>query len=264
MCTGSNGTSTRHQVCGSPLYHTLKCARVFVVRLCNTGMCPIKVVPGTRYRVPGTNDSLLHFLKSQTGIIIDAGNSLTQVDISSNGKKLSTPLATSQSRAAAKKSLRSRMDEEKKSEVGFAARLARRNILELKPYRCARDDYHEGVLLDANENALGPTSVPNNSMDPYDNHLSLERYPDPYQLALKKKYAAYRGNGLTPQNIFCGVGSDEAIDLLIRIFCAPGRDNILTAPPTYGMYKVCANVNDVEILACPLTPDFDLRIPEVC
>jgi histidinol-phosphate aminotransferase len=156
------------------------------------------------------------------------------------------------------------MEEEKKSEAGFAARLARKNILELQPYRCARDDYHDGVLLDANENAMGPTSVPNNSMDPYDNHLSLERYPDPYQLELKKKYAAYRGNGLTPSNIFCGVGSDEAIDLLIRIFCEPGKDNILTTPPTYGMYKVCAKVNDVEVLTCPLTPDFDLRIPEVC
>ena len=155
------------------------------------------------------------------------------------------------------------MAEEKKSEVGFAARLARKNILELQPYRCARDDYDEGVLLDANENAMGPTSVPNNSMDPYDNHLSLERYPDPYQLELKKKYSAYRGNGLTPKNIFCGVGSDEAIDLLIRIFCAPGKDNIVTTPPTYGMYKVCAKVNDVEVLTCPLTPDFDLRLSEV-
>ena len=153
--------------------------------------------------------------------------------------------------------------EEKKSESGIAARLARPNILELHPYRCARDDYSEGVLLDANENALGPTSVPSNSMDPYDNHLTLERYPDPYQLKLKEKYAAYRGHGLTPANIFCGVGSDEAIDLLMRIFCVPQKDNILTTPPTYGMYKVCAKVNDVPVLHAPLTPDFDLQINEV-
>jgi histidinol-phosphate/aromatic aminotransferase/cobyric acid decarboxylase-like protein len=59
------------------------------------------------------------------------------------------------------------------------------------------------------------------------------------------------------------VGSDEAIDLLFRIFCAPGKDAVMTTPPTYGMYKVCANVNDVQIVTVPLSPDFDLRIPEV-
>ena len=143
------------------------------------------------------------------------------------------------------------MAEEKKSEKGqgVAARLARPNILELQPYRCARDDYSEGILLDANENAIGPTSVPTNSLDPYDNHLKLERYPDPYQYDLKEKYASYRGHGLTPANLFVGVGSDEAIDLLMRIFCQPAADNILITPPTYGMYKVCAKVNDVEVLS---------------
>lgn len=156
------------------------------------------------------------------------------------------------------------MAEEKKFEkgAGVAARLARANILELQPYRCARDDYSEGVLLDANENALGPTSVPTNSLDPYDNHMLLERYPDPYQGALKEKYAAYRGHGLTTANLFVGVGSDEAIDLLMRIFCRPGQDNIVIAPPTYGMYKVCAKVNDVQVISCPLSKEFDLRIQE--
>ena len=149
------------------------------------------------------------------------------------------------------------------SRAGVAARLARSNILELHPYRCARDDYSTGVLLDANENSFGPTSVPSNSMDPYDNHLLLERYPDPYQIKLKEKFAAYRGEGLKPANIFCGVGSDEAIDLLMRIFCNPGVDNIMTTPPTYGMYKVCAKVNDVTVKMCPLSPDFDVRIEEV-
>lgn len=156
------------------------------------------------------------------------------------------------------------MVDEKKSEdgAGLAAKLARPNILELQPYRCARDDYSEGVLLDANENALGPTSVPSNSLDPYDNHLVLERYPDPYQVTLKEKFATYRGNGLTHANIFCGVGSDEAIDLLMRIFCQPGVDNILITPPTYGMYKVSAKVNDVDVITCPLSESFDLRVPE--
>jgi histidinol-phosphate aminotransferase len=141
------------------------------------------------------------------------------------------------------------------ADTGIAARLARSNILELQPYRCARDDYSDGILLDANENAFGP---------PVDNNeLGLERYPDPYQIPLKEKYAAHRGSGMTPPNIFVGVGSDEAIDLLMRIFCRPGQDKILTTPPTYGMYKVSAKVNDVEIVNVPLTPDFDLRIPEV-
>jgi histidinol-phosphate aminotransferase len=139
---------------------------------------------------------------------------------------------------------------------GIAARLARSNILELSPYRCARDDYSEGILLDANENAFGPP------VDYRDQYV-LERYPDPYQIPLKEKLAAYRGHGLKPENIFVGVGSDEAIDLLMRIFCRPGIDKILTTPPTYGMYKVCAKVNDVEIVNVPLTPDFDVRIPEV-
>jgi histidinol-phosphate aminotransferase len=80
---------------------------------------------------------------------------------------------------------------------------------------------------------------------------------------LKQKFAQSRGHGLTPANIFVGVGSDEAIDLLMRIFCRPSQDNILTTPPTYGMYKVCAKINDVQVIECPLTPDFDLRINEV-
>ena len=151
----------------------------------------------------------------------------------------------------------------KRQKNGIAASLARPNILALHPYRCARDDYDQGILLDANENAIGPTSLPTNSLNPYNNHLVLERYPCPYQIPLKEAYASYRGHGLKPENIFVGVGSDEAIDLLMRIFCTPGVDNILTTPPTYGMYKVSANVNDVKILEVPLTPDFELRVPEM-
>lgn len=145
--------------------------------------------------------------------------------------------------------------------------MARPNILELQPYRCARDDYSDGVLLDANENAFGPTSLPSNSLDPYENSNTLERYPDPYQGDLKELFCRERGNDLKPSNVFVGVGSDEAIDLLMRIFCTPGStgqgDNILITPPTYGMYKVCAKVNDVSIVSAPLTPEFDLDIPKM-
>eukprot|EP00580_Thalassiosira_gravida_P010901 CAMPEP_0201631008 /NCGR_PEP_ID=MMETSP0493-20130528/5143_1 /ASSEMBLY_ACC=CAM_ASM_000838 /TAXON_ID=420259 /ORGANISM="Thalassiosira gravida, Strain GMp14c1" /LENGTH=413 /DNA_ID=CAMNT_0048102277 /DNA_START=87 /DNA_END=1329 /DNA_ORIENTATION=- len=173
------------------------------------------------------------------------------------------------------------MSEEKKESTptGRAALLARPNVLTLQPYRCARDDYDSGILLDANENALGPTSLPTNSLDPYDNGMELERYPDPYQRRVKQLLCDYRNgktasaggnvnNNIAPENVFCGVGSDEAIDLLIRIFCAPGHTSgvgeaIMITPPTYGMYKVCANVNDVGIQSVPLTADFDLQIPEI-
>lgn len=137
------------------------------------------------------------------------------------------------------------------SKEGFAAKLARPNILELLPYRCARDDYSSGIaLLDANENAYG-APLPQ----------ALNRYPDPYQIELKDKVSAYRK--VTSENIFVGVGSDEAIDLLFRIFCVPGKECILTTPPTYGMYKVCAKVNDVEVVTVPLTETFDLQVDKV-
>ncbi len=139
--------------------------------------------------------------------------------------------------------------------VAAVLSLVRQNILELEPYRCARDDYSEGILLDANENSFGA------ALPPADRDLKLERYPDPYQQALKQKIAEYRG--VRPEQIFVGVGSDEAIDLLMRVFCEPGRDRILITPPTYGMYKVSAKTNDVGIVSVPLTPDFEVRVPEV-
>ena len=155
-------------------------------------------------------------------------------------------------------------ESESKTSTGIAARLARPNILELQPYRCARDDYSDGVLLDANENAYGPASLPTKNLDPYDNSNTLERYPDPYQQQLKELFVKVRGNNLQPKNVFVGVGSDEAIDLLMRIFCKPGSDdNILITPPTYGMYKVCAKVNDIPIVTAPLTPDFDVDVEKV-
>jgi histidinol-phosphate aminotransferase len=130
--------------------------------------------------------------------------------------------------------------------------LVRPNIKTLTPYRCARDDYDSGILLDANENAIG--SVPS---DP----RQLNRYPDPHQVAFREKFAGFRG--ISSGQVFCGVGSDEAIDLLIRIFCVPGVDEIMITPPTYGMYKVSASINDVGINSVPLTSDYALRVPKM-
>ncbi|KAJ3286345.1 histidinol-phosphate transaminase [Rhizoclosmatium sp. JEL0117] len=124
------------------------------------------------------------------------------------------------------------------------SRAVRPNILSLLPYRCARDDYDSGILLDANENSYGPATEANPA-------LQLERYPDPHQTELKKLLAGFRGVP-SPDYFFVGVGSDESIDLAIRVFCQPGRDKILICPPTYGMYSVCANINDVGIVKVPL------------
>ncbi|CAK44094.1 uncharacterized protein An01g11930 [Aspergillus niger] len=134
------------------------------------------------------------------------------------------------------------------------AKCARPNILKLQPYRCARDDYKDdgtNVLLDANENAYGPEI----------DFLGLNRYPDPHQVELKKLFCQLRNThthtqkDLGPENLFVGVGSDEAIDALLRCFCVPGKDKILTCPPTYGMYGVSAQVNDIEIVKVPLDVD---------
>jgi histidinol-phosphate aminotransferase len=130
--------------------------------------------------------------------------------------------------------------------------MLRTNIRMLKPYRSARDDYKSGMLLDANEN-------------PYDPEIrqarSLNRYPDPHYTELREKLAALKG--VKPDQVFLGNGSDEAIDLVIRMFCEPGRDRILITPPTYGMYKVCADINGVETLSSPLRPDFSLPVKQV-
>lgn len=110
--------------------------------------------------------------------------------------------------------------------------LTRPNIWRLKPYSSARDEYKglsASVFLDANEN---PYNLPHN------------RYPDPMQRELKAELSKIKK--VTPENIFLGNGSDEAIDLVFRAFCEPGRDNVVAIDPTYGMYQVCADVNDVE------------------
>jgi histidinol-phosphate aminotransferase len=117
-----------------------------------------------------------------------------------------------------------------------------------QPYRCARDDYSAGILLDANENSLG-SCLPKSK--PLFHDASLERYPDPYQLEFKQKWADLRGLQGTA-NLYLGVGSDECIDMIMRVFCHPGENKILITPPTYGMYSVCAQINDVEVVKVPL------------
>jgi histidinol-phosphate aminotransferase len=131
--------------------------------------------------------------------------------------------------------------------------LIRANILQLKPYRSARQEYIDGILLDANENAFGS---PINA-----DGLSLNRYPDPYQRLLRKKLAEL--NGVGDGNVFVGSGSDEAIDLLFRIFCEPASDSILTAEPTYGMYRVSANIHNVSVISSLLTPEFQLDTGDI-
>ncbi|MGB0347902.1 MAG: aminotransferase class I/II-fold pyridoxal phosphate-dependent enzyme, partial [Balneolaceae bacterium] len=129
--------------------------------------------------------------------------------------------------------------------------LIRPNILDLKPYRSARDDFDSGILLDANENSIGA---------PFENDLELHRYPMPYQEILREKIADFRN--VDSSHVFVGVGSDEAIDLLYRIFCEPGKDRVLTTPPTYGMYKVSAAINDIAVDSVLLTSDFQLQVNE--
>ena len=129
--------------------------------------------------------------------------------------------------------------------------LVRKNIIELKPYTSARDIYDssEGILLDANENSFGSTFVEFNG-------LKLNRYPDPHQKDIREVTSDYYS--IPFENIFFGVGSDEVIDLLIRIFCNPGRDNVIIPEPTYGMYKVACDINNIETKEVLLNDGFQI------
>jgi histidinol-phosphate aminotransferase len=127
------------------------------------------------------------------------------------------------------------------------ASFIRPNILTLKPYTSARDEFqsNDGVFFDANENPNG----------------KLNRYPDPYQKVLKAKLSVLKN---VPENaIFIGNGSDEIIDLLLRVFCEPNQDKIIICPPTYGMYQVSADINAVSIIKIPLNQDFQLNVNEI-
>ncbi|MCE5345125.1 MAG: histidinol-phosphate transaminase [Bacteroidales bacterium] len=125
--------------------------------------------------------------------------------------------------------------------------LIRKNVLNLSPYTCARDDYKgsDGVFLDANENPFG----------------HLNRYPDPYQKELKAAISKIKG--VAVENIFLGNGSDEIIDLGYRVFCNPGTDKALTFSPTYGMYEASASINDVKIIRIPLDKNFQINYKDV-
>lgn len=125
--------------------------------------------------------------------------------------------------------------------------LVRQNIKGLQPYSSARDEYvsdgSDMIFLDANEN-------------PFEN--GVNRYPDPHQRSLKAVMAAQKG--ISPGNILLGNGSDEVLDLIFRAFCEPARDNIITLPPTYGMYKVLANINHIENREVLLNNDFQPNV----
>lgn len=122
--------------------------------------------------------------------------------------------------------------------------LVRQNIRDLTPYSSARDEYSgsKGIFLDANENPFG----------------KLNRYPDPHHRKLRE--ALSQKKNIPAENIFLGNGSDEAIDLLFRIFCNPGKDKALTFTPTYGMYEVSASVNDIEMIRVPLDKNFNIDL----
>ena len=120
---------------------------------------------------------------------------------------------------------------------------------QMVPYSSARDDYKgkEGVFLDANENPFGSIT-----------EEDWNRYPDPYQQELKAKLAEVKG--VSPEQIFLGNGSDEPIDLLFRAFCEPQVDEVIINPPTYGMYKVSADINNVRVKEVLLTNQYDLDV----
>ncbi|RIJ41546.1 histidinol-phosphate transaminase [Pontibacter oryzae] len=130
--------------------------------------------------------------------------------------------------------------------------IIRPNVLRMKPYSSARDEFKgtASVFLDANENNLGSLAGEN-----------YNRYPDPHQKELKQRIAEIKG--VEPDQIFLGNGSDEAIDLLFRMVCRPGQDSMLHLPPTYGMYEVSANLNEVRLDAIQLTADYQIPVEEV-
>jgi histidinol-phosphate aminotransferase len=131
-------------------------------------------------------------------------------------------------------------------------KLVRPNIKTLKPYSSAKDEYTGAakILLDANENSLGSPLT-----------KWYNRYPDPYQKQVKEKLAFVKQ--ITANQIFIGNGSDECIDILFRTFCEPGKDNIIICPPTYPMYEVSANINDIDVQKASLLSDYQLNVAHI-
>ena len=128
--------------------------------------------------------------------------------------------------------------------------LVRKNVAGLKPYSSARDEFNQGdskmVFLDANENPF---------------ETGVNRYPDPQQRELKYQLGEIKG--IPAENILLGNGSDEVLDLIFRAFCEPGEDNIITLPPTYGMYQVLAEINNIDTREVLLTDDFQPNVPKI-
>ncbi len=129
-------------------------------------------------------------------------------------------------------------------------KLIRKNIKSLKPYSSARDEFNDFnkkmVFIDANENPFGN---------------KLNRYPDPQQIKVKNLLAKQKG--INKSQILLGNGSDEVLDLIFRVFCEPKEDNIIILPPTYGMYKVLANLNNIELTEVLLTDDFEPNVKNI-
>lgn len=132
--------------------------------------------------------------------------------------------------------------------------LIRPDIRTLTPYTCARHESESGLLLDANENPYSIISIPDD--------ISLNRYPDPMQRELRARLADL--NGVREDQLFVGVGSDEAIDLIIRLFCRSGHDAVAVLEPTYGMYRVAASINAVRVRSVPLGAEFELDVDMIC
>jgi histidinol-phosphate aminotransferase len=131
-------------------------------------------------------------------------------------------------------------------------KLTRLNIQRLTPYSSARDEFkgEASVYLDANENSLGSPLL-----------KWYNRYPDPLQWKVKEKLSEIKH--VNPERIFLGNGSDECIDVLYRSFCEPREDNVIIVPPTYGMYEVSANINNIELRKAPLLPNYQLNLAHI-
>lgn len=132
-------------------------------------------------------------------------------------------------------------------------KLVRKNILNLKPYTSARDQYQDGVLLDANENSFGSVIESETK--------NLNRYPDPHQKELRKALSEYLKIDMS--KLIFGVGSDQIIDLVIRVFCEPGKSNVIIPQPTYGVFKVACDINNIEVKNCKLDSNFDIDVETI-
>lgn len=133
-------------------------------------------------------------------------------------------------------------------------KLARENILRLEPYSSAREKYLDGILMDANENSLGSVYEDPEVED-------LNRYPDPSHIELKREAAEVFS--VDPKNLFFGVGSDEIIDLLIRVFGRPGKDSAIIPEPTYGMYRVSCDINEIKVIDVELNTTFQIEVNKI-